>query len=84
MSPELLNLKNIGLDMEEAIYNRIKNIFANVDQLYCVRHLSQQDEKKLDSLLSKVKCSASQKKRGKIEVLKDIYGERQGNFMNMV
>ena len=37
--PELINLKAIGADMEEAIAKGFKRVIPNIKVLYCVRHL---------------------------------------------
>ena len=39
MEPELINLKTIGADMEEAIAKGFKTVIPNIKVLYCVRHL---------------------------------------------
>ena len=49
------NLKKVGTDMDESIYNGVKPVIPEVKQLYCVRHLRQRDEKKLDGLFGKTK-----------------------------
>ena len=59
--PELINLKTIGADMEEAIAKGFKRIIPNIKVLYCARHLKQRDEMKLDSLMEKVTASAAEK-----------------------
>ena len=53
LDPEVINIKQIGSDMEKTIYNGFKAIIPSAGQLYCVQHLSQCDEKKLDKLLDK-------------------------------
>ena len=63
--------------MEEAIAKGFKRIIPNIKVLYCVRHLKQNDEMKLDSLMGKVTASAAEKSQAKSEILKDIYGERK-------
>ena len=79
LDPEVINIKKIGSDMEKAIYNGVKAIIPSAGQLYCVRHLSQCDEKKLDKLLDKQKFTSSQRCSSKSSILKDIYGERKGS-----
>lgn len=39
--------------MEEAIAKEFKEVILNIKVLYCVRHLKQRDEMKLDSLIEK-------------------------------
>ena len=53
--PKLIELKNIGVDMESAIYQGFKNFIPSANRLLCVRRLKQRDEKKLDKLLNRVK-----------------------------
>ena len=64
--PELINLKTIGADMEEAIAKGFKRIIPNIKVLYCARHLKQRDEMKLDSLMEKVTASAAEKIQAKV------------------
>ena len=43
-NPETRGIKKIGVDMEDAIYNGVKILLPEAQQLYCVQHLKQQDE----------------------------------------
>ena len=79
-NPGLLNLKAVGVDMESAIFNGFKVHFEKLSRLICVRHLQQRDEIKIESLLAKTRQSAAEKKHSKQEILKDMYGERQGTY----
>ena len=36
--PKLIELKNIGVDMESAIYQGFKNFIPSVNRLLCERH----------------------------------------------
>ena len=36
--PKLTELKNIGVDMESAIYQGFKNFMPSINRLLCVRH----------------------------------------------
>ena len=65
--------------MEKTIYNGVKAIVLDASQLYCIRHISQRDEKKLDKLLNKQKSTSSQRSSSKITILKDIFGESKGS-----
>ena len=76
--PKLVDLKFIGVDLEEAITEGMKRIIPNVNILYCVRHLKQRDEEKLKNLLAGLKLSAAGKKSAKAKIIQDIYGEREG------
>ena len=81
MNPVIMSeLKKVGGDdMEYAIFNGIKKVIQNVSQLYCVRHLSQRDEVKINQLLGKTKSTVSANNKAKTEIIKDIYGERKGS-----
>lgn len=79
---QISTLHAIGVDLEDAIANGFKSIIPNLKILYCIRHLKQRDEAKLDKLLETVKASASSKGKSKSEILKDIYGERTGTTYN--
>ena len=76
----MTELKKVGVDMEDAIFNGIKKVIQNVSQLYCVRHLSQRDEVKINQLLGKTKSTVSANNKAKAEIIKDIYGERKGSL----
>ena len=56
----------------------IQKSIPNTKVLYNARHFKQRDEIKLDSLMEKVTASAAEKIQAKVEILKDIYGERKG------
>lgn len=71
-------LRKVGVDMEDAIFNGIKKVIPNVSPLYCVRHLSQRDEIKINQLLGKTKSTVSANNKARAEIIKDIYGERKG------
>ena len=73
---EIRKLKQIGVDMEPAIYNGFKHHFPNLGRLLCVRHLSKRDESKLAKLLSKTNLNASQRYKSSSDILKDIQGYR--------
>ena len=78
MNPVIMSeLKKVGGDdMEYAIFNGIKKVIQNVSQLYCVRHLSQRDEVKINQLLGKTKSTVSANNKAKAEIIKDIYIRR--------
>ena len=48
-NPETRKLKKIVVDMDDATINGVQSIFSHVSKLYCVRHIKQQDETKLQS-----------------------------------
>ena len=56
MNNNLRNSSKIGVDMEDAIFERAKNIFPDAKQLHCLRHLGQRDEEKLNKFLAQTKC----------------------------
>lgn len=47
MNNNLSDSRKIGVDMEDAIFKRAKNIFPDAKQLHCGRHLGQRDEENL-------------------------------------
>ena len=77
-NPKLTELKKIGVDMEEAIFNGFKGILTNLLKLYCVRHLSQRDEVAISKLLEKSNKSSDNKAQCQKEIRTDIYGHRMG------
>ena len=81
----MTELKKVGVDMEDSIFNGIKKVIQNVSQLYCVKHLSQRDEVKINQLLGKTKSTISANNKAKVEIIKDIYTESERDlYMNMV
>jgi len=81
MDPAIMKMKKLGVDMEDAIFNGIKSIIPDITHLYCVRHLRQRDEKKIDDLLAKTKSSSAEKNKAKSNILKDVYGDRNGTSL---
>lgn len=79
-NPKLKELKTIGVDLESAIFNGFKNMIPTLSRLVCVHHLKKRDEVKLLKLLEKTGRSASEKKHALAEIIKDIYGSREGNY----
>ena len=69
-----------GIEMEEAILQGLTSMFPNVQHLYCVRHLMQRGEEKINCLLQKLDCRESERLRAKKEILSDIYGVRRGGL----
>ena len=74
------HLKKVGTEMDESIYNGAVAVIPEVKQLYCVRHLGQHDEKTLDGLFGKTKCSVSERNHAQNEILKDTYGDQEGLY----
>ena len=74
-NPETIKLKEIGIDMEDDIFNGVQLLFPDVPELYCghhmkqrdvsklycVRHMKQRDKIKIGKLLAKFKCSENEK-----------------------
>ena len=83
MDLRVSQLKKIGIDMDDAIYNGIKSIIPNVEHLYCVRHLQARDDKKISDLLAKTNATEATKKQTKSRILKDIYGECNGSTLKL-
>ena len=77
-NPRLANLKKIGVDMEEAIYNGLSSLLPNVEKLHCVRHLKQRDEAQIIKILNKFNGTELQINKIKKDILDDIYGQRMG------
>ena len=48
----MANLKRVGVDMENAIFNGLKAVFTNLQCLRCVKHIGDKDKIKLDKLLT--------------------------------
>ena len=67
-----------------AIWQGLKQIFLSNKPLYCVRHLQQRDEKKIEKLLSKTHSSAAERNKAKSEILKDLYWVREGGMYEYV
>ena len=78
--PKLIELKNIGVNMESAIYQNFKNFTPSVNRLLSERHLKQGDEKKLDKLLNRLKLDAASHQQAKCSILQDIHRCRTGGF----
>ena len=78
--PKLIELKNLGVDMESAIYQGFKNFIPSINRLLCVINLKQRDEKKLDKLLNRLKQNAASHQQAKFNILQDICGCRTSGF----
>ena len=78
--PKLIELKNLGVVMESAIYQGFKNLIPWIYRLLCVSQLKQRDEKKLDKLLSRLKQNAASHQQAKFNILQDICGCRADGF----
>ena len=74
------SVHKIGINMEEAFLQGLTAMFPNVQHLYCVHHLMQRGEQKINCLLQKLDCRESERLRAKKEILSDIYGERRGGL----
>ena len=79
-NPDARGIKKIGVNMEDAIYNGVKIIFPEEQQLYCVRHLKQQDEMQILKMINRKKCTKKEKMMAKKEIILDIYGQRRGTL----
>ncbi len=67
-APELLSLKKIGHDLDQALSSGFKDIFKDAKQLFCTQHMQERDALKLQSL----GCN----KRSKQRIMADIYGSQ--------
>ena len=74
------SVRKIGIDMEEAILQGVASMFPDVQHLYCVRHLMQGDEEKINCIFRKLDCRENERLRVKKEILSDIYCERRGGL----
>ena len=79
-NPEARGIKKNGVDMEDAIYNGVKILFPEAQQLYCVRHLKQQDEMQILKMMDRKKCTDKKKMMAKKEIILDIYRQRIGTL----
>lgn len=59
------------MQMEEEILKGVCSILPEVQYLYCVHHLMQRDEQKINSLLQNV---------AKKEIVSDTYSKRRGRL----
>ena len=71
------SVHKIGLDIEEAVLQGVASMFPDVHHLYCICHLMQRDEQKINCILQKLDCRENERLRPKKEILSDIYGERR-------
>ena len=79
-NPETRGIKKIGVDMEDAIYNGVKILFPEAQQLYCFRHLKQRDEMQILKIMDRKKYTEKEKMMAKKEIILDIYGQRRGTL----
>ena len=76
-NPETRGIKKIRVDMEDEIYNGVKILFPEAQQLYCVRHLKQRDEIQILKMMDRKNFTEREKMIAKKEVILDIYGQRR-------
>ena len=79
-NPETRGIKKIGVDMEDAIYNGVKILFPEAQQLYCFRHLKQRDEMQILKIMDRKKYTEKEKMMAKKEIILDIYEQRRGTL----
>ena len=79
----MANLKRVGVDMENAIFNDLKAVFTNLQCLRNVKHIGDRDKIKLDKLLSTLKADHAQKATIKSEIIADIYGKNNGSVYEL-
>ena len=58
---DVKKLKQVGVDIESAIYNGFQQHFPDLGRLLCVRQLSKRDESNLVELLANTILNASQR-----------------------
>ena len=73
--PAISNLKTIGTDLEEAIFNGFLSQIKDLKLLLCVFHLQQKDKRKLTELKPKGSSQAIN------TILADIYGLQNSAMM---
>ena len=78
-NPNSRTLKGISVDLESAIFNGFKKMIPNLNGLICVQHLMKPGEKKLNKLLPKTGRNIADCTRLSREIIKDIYGVKDGN-----
>ena len=66
--------------MESAIYSGFKKTIPSISRLVCVRHLKARGEPKLSKLLEKTSRSSADRHHALSDILRDIYGSRNGNL----
>ena len=54
---ETRGMKKIDVNKEYGIYNVVKILFADAQQLYCVRHLKQRDKMQFLKMMDRKKCT---------------------------
>ena len=64
-NPKLIELEDVGVDMESAIYQGFKGIFKDLSQFISACHLQQRDETKIEKLLERTNQTLAQKKKSK-------------------
>eukprot|EP00112_Aurelia_sp_Birch-Aquarium-sp1_P021630 Seg5874.1 transcript_id=Seg5874.1/GoldUCD/mRNA.D3Y31 product="hypothetical protein" protein_id=Seg5874.1/GoldUCD/D3Y31 len=69
-NPELLLIKKVGHDLDNAIGNGLTDILRNAERLYCTEHLQKADERHM----KEKGANASTIKR----IMADIYGTQHG------
>ena len=77
---KLYEIKRIGVDMESTTYNGFKKVIPSISRLVCVQHLKARDESTLSKLQEKTGRSSADKQHALSDILKDIYGSRNGNL----
>ena len=76
-----LNLRQIGVDMEAAIFNGFQSVLRSLEKLSCVRHLQEGYQKAIENLQFESKLAEKSKASNKRNVLKDIYGKRGDDIL---
>ena len=60
-NPKTKKLKEIGTDMEDAIFNGMQSLFPDVSKPYCVRHMKQHGKIKTGKFSAKFKRGKNEK-----------------------
>ena len=68
VEPELINIKKVGHDLDQAIPNGLTDIFIRAKKLWCMQHLQERDAYKLKQF--------GANKRTVERIMADIYGSQ--------
>ena len=79
-NPEARGIKKTSVNIEDAIYNGVKILFTEAQQLYCVRHLKQRDELQFRKMMDRKKCTEKEKMMAKKDIILDICGQKKGTL----
>ena len=79
-NPEATGIKKISVNIEDVIYNEVKILFTEAQQLYCVRHLKQRFKMQFRKMMDRKKCTEKEKMMTKKDIILDICGQKRGTL----